>query len=384
MLVKKERVSTFDDWVDFFHQWREDIGYPADLLGTDYLWETKLGELESDEIEFGHFGGQKKWEKVTDIPDQRIKDALLHLIDYQGDTEFASVEQQKNLLERAPTHYDLEAILRVNREEMRHGWQMSYLLVTHFGDSGKRRSERLLERRASEHTRLLGSFNEPVNNWLDFFTYTDFIDRDGKYQLNMLSRSAFAPLAQSMRPMLQEEAFHLLTGNTGLMRIVKAGKIPTPLIQKYFNKWLSTAHDLFGQDESSTAHWAYLWGIKGRYDEHLFDGPPEMSRINEVSRGQYHKEVQAIIDSLNRQVKPDQPKLFIPDEKFRRNIGRYAGQTFSVTGEPLSAEEYAKHLRDVLPSPEEDQFVINLEKEKGWIVDPELTQRPRQVLGARC
>jgi hypothetical protein len=96
-----------------------------------------------------------------------------------------------------------------------------------------------------------------------------------------------------------------------------------------------------------------------------------------VSRGQYHKEVQAIIDSLNRQVKPDQPKLFIPDEKFRRNIGRYAGQTFSVTGEPLSAEEYAKHLRDVLPSPEEDQFVINLEKEKGWIVDPELTQRPR-------
>ena len=377
MLVRNARVSTFDDWVDYFHQWRADIGYPTDLLGKDYVWETKLGELESDEIEFGHFAGQKKWEKVADIPDQRIKDALLHLIDYQGDTEFASVEQQKNLLERAPTHYDLEAILRVNREEMRHGWQMSYLLVTHFGDSGKKRSERLLERRASEHTRLLGSFNEPVHNWLDFFTYTDFIDRDGKYQLNMLSRSAFAPVAASMRPMLQEEAFHLLTGNTGLMRIVKAGKIPTPLIQKYFNKWLSTAHDLFGQDESSTAHWAYLWGIKGRYDEHLFDGPPDMARINEVSRGQYHKEVQAIMDALNRNLKPDEPKLFVPDEKFRRNIGRYAGQTFSVTGEPLSAAEYEKHLQEVLPSPEEDQFVINLEKEKGWIIDPEQSQRPR-------
>ena len=143
MLVKKQRVSIFDDWVDYFHQWRADIGYPSDLLGKEYLWETKMGDLESDEIEFGHFAGQKKWEKVADIPDQRIKDSLLHLIDFQGDTEFASVEQQRNLLERAPTHYDLEAILRVNREEMRHGWQMAYLLVTHFGDSGKARSERL-------------------------------------------------------------------------------------------------------------------------------------------------------------------------------------------------------------------------------------------------
>ena len=377
MLVKKSRVSTFDDWVDYFHQWREDIGYPTEMIGKDYLWETKLGELESDEIEFGHYAGQKKWEKVADIPDQRIKDSLIHLIEYQGDTEFASVEQQKNLLERAPTQYDKEAMIRVNREEMRHGWQMGYLLVTHFGDAGKKRSERLLERRAGDHTRLLGSFNEPVNNWLDFFTYTDFIDRDGKYQLNMLSRSAFAPLAKSMRPMLQEEAFHLLTGNMGLMRIVKAGQIPTTIIQKYFNKWLSTAHDLFGQDHSATAHWGYLWGVKGRYDEHLFDGPPDMGEINAISRGQYHKEVQAIIDSLNRNVKPEQPKLFIPDEKFNRSIGDFAGKTYTVTGETIEAEKYQAYLKGVFPSPEDEQFIIGLEKEKGWIINPEQPQRPR-------
>src|SRR3972149_5404550 len=188
MLVKKSRVSTFDDWVDYFHQWREDIGYPTEMIGKEYLWEKKL-------------------------------------------------------LERAPTQYDKEAMLRVNREEMRHGWQMGYLLVTHFGDAGKKRSERLLERRAGEHTRLLGSFNEPVNNWLDFFTYTDFIDRDGKYQLNMLSRSAFAPLGRSMLPMLKEEAYHLAQGNIGLMRIIKAKRVPAGIMQKYFNKWLSTAFD---------------------------------------------------------------------------------------------------------------------------------------------
>jgi len=373
MLVKKARIQNFDDWVDVFHQWRTDIGYPTDLIG-DYQFETKLGELESDEIEFGHFAGQRKWEKLMDIPDQRIRDSLSHLVEFQGDTEFASVEQQRNLLERAPTPYDLQAIIRVNREEMRHGWQMSYLLVTYFGESGKRQAQRLLERRASENTRLLGSFNEPVHNWLDFFTYTDFIDRDGKYQLNMLSRSSFAPLARSMRPMLQEEAFHLLTGNTGLMRIVKAQKIPTAVIQRYFNKWLSTGADLFGQDESSTAQWAYLWGLKGRYDEHLFEGPADMGRINELSRSQYLAEVKAIVDSLNRQIPPDEPKIRIPDEKFRRSIGQYAGMTYSVDGELLSPEAYEKHLKEVLPSQEDIDLVIGLEKEGGWIINPEHRQ----------
>jgi len=370
MLIKKARIQGFDDWIDVFHQWREDIGYPTELIGKDYHFETKLGELESDEIEFGHFAGQKQWEKLLEVPDQRIRDALEHLIDYQGDTEFASVEQQRNLIERAPTQYDLQSMIRVNREEMRHGWQMGYLLVTYFGDAGKRASQRLLERRASENTRLLGSFNEPVLSWLDFFPYTDFIDRDGKYPLTMLSRSAFAPLARSMRPMLQEEAFHLLTGNMGLMRIVKAGKIPSALIQRYFNKWLSTGADLFGQDESSSAHWAYLWGLKSRYDEHLFEGPPDMAKINELSRSQYLKEVGALIDALNRLITADQPKLRIPDEKFRRSIGQYAGMTYSVDGELLSPEAYEKHLKEVLPSEEDQNYLIGLEKEKGWIIEP--------------
>jgi len=371
MLIKKSRIENFDDWVDIFHEWHADIGYPTELLGKGYMFETKLDEIESNEIEFGHFAGRPKWEKLTEIPDQRIRDALAHLIEFQGDTEFASVEQQKNLLERAPSQFDLENILRINREEMRHGWQMSYVLVTHFGEAGKRQAQRLLERRAGENTRLLGSFNEPVSNWLDFFVYTSFIDRDGKYQLNMLSRSAFAPLGRSMLPMLKEEAYHLAQGNIGLMRIVKAKKIPIPIVQKYFNKWLSTAFDLFGVDDSSSAHWAYLWGLKGRYDEQLYDEPADMSKLNELSRATFFKEVAALVDALNQHVPKDEVRLRIPDDKFHRNIGQYAGMTYSIDGEKLSQEAYEKHLKEVLPTPEDDQLVVNLEKEKGWIIDPQ-------------
>jgi len=361
------RISSFDEWIDYFREWQKDIGYDSSLLG-DYKFETKLGELHGSEIEFGDFRGQPKWERAGQIPNQSIRDALLNLIVYQGDTEFASVEQQKNLLDTVPTEYDRQALIRVNSEEMRHGWQMCYLLATYFGDSGKLEAQKLLERRASKGNRLLGSFNEPVNNWLDFFTYTQFVDRDGKYQLTMLSHSSFAPLAQSVIAMLKEEFFHMFTGNTGLTRIVRAGKVPLPIIQKYFNKWLSTAFDLLGTDHSSSAQWAYVWGLKGRYDEHEAKEPADKEKLNELARGHFHNECRQLVDILNKFVPEGQPKLTIPDLKFRRSFGDYAGKPYSVDGRLLSPGDYEKHLGEALPGPEDERILDEIFKSKDWVL----------------
>src|SRR5207247_292037 len=117
--------------------------------------------------------------------------------------------------------------------------------------TGQRKWPKVTERPADEGARLLGSFNGIVDNWLDFFTYTQFVDRDGKFQLKMLSVSAFDPLSRSMGPMLKEESYHLGTGNNGLLRIVKAGKMPPEVIQRVCYKWIPTAFDLFGTDASS-------------------------------------------------------------------------------------------------------------------------------------
>lgn len=365
------KITNFQDWIDYFHHWQKDIGYDSDLL-ADYHFETKLGELHSPDIEFGDFKGQSKWQRVTQIPNQSIRDALLNLIVYQGDTEFASVEQQKNLLDTAPTEYDRQALMRVNCEEMRHGWQMCYLLVNYFGDSGKLEAKKLLERRAFKGDRLLGSFNAPVNNWLDFFTYTEFVDRDGKYQLTMLSHSAFAPLAQSVTAMLKEEFFHMFTGHTGLTRILRAGKIPLPIVQKYFNKWLSTAYDLFGTDHSSSAHWAYTWGLKGRMDEHETSVPAEKDKLNDLSRSHYLAECAKLIEQLNQLVPVDQPRLYAPDLKFNRSIGEYAGKPYSVTGELLAPEAYIKHLAQVLPTESDEQTLAAIIKGKDWVAQAQM------------
>ena len=95
-----------------------------------------------------------------------------------------------------------------------------------------------------------------------------------------------------------------------------------------------------------------------------------MDRLNELSRATFFKEVSALVDALNHNAPKDQAKLRIPADKFRRHIGAYAGKTYSVDGELLSQEDYDKHLKEVMPSDADDEFLINLEKEKGWILDP--------------
>ncbi len=360
------RVSNFDDWIDYFYGWQKDIGLDAPEF-REYKFEAKYGQLPHNEIEFGDSKGQLRWKTVMHIPDQRIRDAALNLIVYQGDTEFASVEQQRHLFETAPSRYDYLSVVRVMAEEMRHGWQMSHLLINQFGRSGRIEAQKLLERRAFVDNRLLGAFNEIVENWLDFYTYTQFVDRDGKFQLTMLSYSGFLPLAQSMIPMLKEESFHLGTGNNGLRRIVQAGKIPVSIIQKYYNKWLPTSFDLFGTDHSSSAQWAYVWGLKGRYNERDAGTEADKEHLNEASRELYRQEVQRLTDSLNKLIPEDQPKLRVPDLKFNRQIGQHAGKSYNVEGEPLTAEELEKYLPTVLPSDADKEILRSIFKEKDWI-----------------
>jgi benzoyl-CoA 2,3-dioxygenase component B len=359
-------LRTFDDWIDLFRDWQKKIDLEVPGL-AGYTWEAKYGDLKTNEIEFGDYAGQPKWERVSQIPHAPVKDALLNLVVYQGDTEFASVEQQRNLFRTAPSAYDLESMTRIMAEEMRHGWQMCHLLMTHFGDAGRIEAKKLLERRSWQHNRLLGSFNEDVKHWVDFYVYTDFVDRDGKFQLNMLSTSAFAPLARSMGPMLKEEAFHIGTGQTGLGRILRGGKVETPLLQKYFNKWLPTAYDLFGVDHSSSAHWFYVWGLKGRFDEHRWEAPADKNAMNEQSRALYVEEVTTLIEHLNRLVPDGTPKLYAPDIRFNRAIGGFKGETWSVNGEKLSPEDYEKHKKEVLPTDDDEARLKAIFNDPSWI-----------------
>ncbi|MAQ05588.1 MAG: hypothetical protein CMA51_02190 [Euryarchaeota archaeon] len=362
-------TPNFEAWIRDFNEWQTRIGFDPSWLG-DYRFDIKFDwDTAGDSIEFGDFKGMPKWERRMQIPQQNIRDAIISMVSVQGDTEFASVEQQNHLLATAPTEYDKKSALRIMCEEQRHGWQMAYLLCTYFGEQGVREAAKLLERNAQDGTRILGSFNAPIDHWLDFFCFTHFIDRDGKYQLKMLSTSSFKPLAASMGPMLKEESFHLGTGANGLRRIVKQGVIPCELLQKYLNKWISTGLDLFGTDDSTSAQWAYVYGVKGRYDERESDIEADREHLNEASRELYFQELREEMRRISAARKEGEPELFIPSDKFNRGIGNYAGKNYTIRGDKFegSDEEYKEYLVSVLPTDEDEHKLMNDYMKQEWI-----------------
>jgi benzoyl-CoA 2,3-dioxygenase component B len=365
------RISTFDDWIDLLKEWQNDIGLNQELIDRympGYQFEAKFGDLPTGEIFFGDFKGERRWEKILEIPDQRMRDALLNMIIYQGDTEFASNEQQRFLVNNAPSEYDLASLVRIMVEETRHGYQMCHLLVNHFGHDGKIEAQKMLERRAfGKKNRLLNAFNDDVTHWLDFFAYTNFMDRDGKFQLTMLSHSSFAPLAKSVIAMLREESFHMGTGISGLRRIAQANVIPIEVQQKYYNKWISGSLDLFGTDHSGSAQWAYAWGIKGRVDEDKIAGEAvDKERLNERAREQFYEECRKTIERVNA-VNPSETKLYMPDIRFNRKIGEYAGEYWSVDGRQLTKEAWDAYAPTVLPSSQDEELLKDYFKDPSWI-----------------
>ena len=213
---------------------------------------------------------------------------LRRIIVTQGDTEPASVEQQRHLGLTAPSLYDLRNLFQVNVEEGRHLWAMVYLLHRYFGRDGREEAEALLERRSgdADNPRILGAFNERTPDWLAFFMFTYFTDRDGKFQLCALAESGFDPLARTTKFMLTEEAHHMFVGESGVSRVIqrtcevmrehgtddpasgaRAGVIDLPTIQRYLNFHYSVTIDLFGADQSSNAATFYSAGLKGRFEE---------------------------------------------------------------------------------------------------------------------
>ena len=229
----------------------------------------------------------------------------------QGDTEPASVEQQRHLGRTAPSLYDLRNLFQINVEEARHLWAMVYLLHRFFGRDGREEADELLTRRSghADHPRILNAFNAPIRDWIDLFCFAMFADRDGKYQLESLAESGFDPLARTTRFMLTEEAFHMFVGESGIQRIVQRtadlmresgredihdlGGIELNILQKYINLWYTESLDLFGGEDSSNAASYFAAGLKGRfhdivqpYSDHLaLDGSYEPAPARWQRRG---------------------------------------------------------------------------------------------------
>src|SRR6186713_1898123 len=335
----------------------------------DYRWGVLLAPKEEGrQVNFGEHKGQPAWQEVPG----EYRAMLRRLIVIQGDTEPASVEQQRHLGKTAPSLYDMRNLFQVNVEEGRHLWAMVYLLQKYFGRDGREEADGLLRRRSGsdDAPRMLGAFNEATPDWLSFFMFTYFTDRDGKMQLHSLAQSGFDPLSRTCRFMLTEEAHHMFVGETGVARVVQRtcqamrdagiedpydvgriralGVIDLPTIQRKANLHFSLTLDLFGSEVSTNAANAFNSGLKGRYredkldDDHTLeratypvlrpvDGEvratdvPALSALNMRLRDDYVKDCQKGVDRWNRVIHalgiPFEIRL--PHVAFNRKIGEF-------------------------------------------------------------
>lgn len=376
----------------------------------DYRWGIFLVPRDAERrIHFGEHLGEPAWQEV---PGEHRAN-LRRIIVTQGDTEPASVEQQRHLGLTCPSLYDLRNLFQVNVEEGRHLWAMVYLLHRYFGRDGREEAEALLERRSGDpdNPRILGAFNEKTPDWLSFFMFTYFTDRDGKYQLCALAESAFDPLARSCRFMLTEEAHHMFVGESGIARILQrtcevmnqmktddptrlraAGVIDLPTIQRYLNFHFSVTLDLFGADQSSNAALYYSSGLKGRFeegkrgDDHQLKSArynllgvregklaseevPMLNALNEVLRDDYIRDSMAGVERWNRVIEKTGVnfRLAVPHKAFHRKIGTFAEICVAPSGEVLGRDAWAAQAAHWLPSAEDRAFVASL---MGRVVEP--------------
>ncbi len=386
----------------------------------DYRWGIFLADARPDRsIGFGDYFGEPAWQQVPG----EYRSALRRLIVTQGDTEPASVEQQRLLGHSCPSLYDLRNLFQINVEEGRHLWAMVYLLHAYFGRDGREEAQGLLERHSGDpdKPRILGTFNEPVTDWLSFFMFTYFTDRDGKYQLKSLAESAFDPLARTTQFMLTEEAHHMFVGETGLSRVIKrtlevmaelgtedpsavrnAGVVDLPTFQRYLNFWFCSSLDLFGSEVSSNAASSFATGLKGRPDEAQYDDHrctdsvfslvqpaaggtasedvPMRNAMNEVLRMSYVRDCELGLKRWNRQLARAglSFQLRLPSPRFQRAIGVWSSVCCDVAGNIIDPAEFERRRAEWLPSPSDREFVRSLMqrvvapgKMAAWIAPPE-------------
>jgi benzoyl-CoA 2,3-epoxidase subunit B len=376
----------------------------------DYRWGIFLNPREADrKVGFGEHKGEAAWQ---DVPGEHRAN-LRRIIVTQGDTEPASVEQQRHLGLTAPSQYDLRNLFQVNVEEGRHLWAMVYLLHKHFGRDGREEAEALLERRSGDqdNPRILGAFNEKTPDWLAFYMFTYFTDRDGKFQLCALAESGFDPLARTTKFMLTEEAHHMFVGESGISRVIQRtcevmnriksddpakvraeGVVDLQTLQRYLNFHFSVTIDLFGADESSNAAIFYSSGLKGRFeetkrdDDHKLHGRhytvlgvkegklverevPMLNALNEVLRDDYIRDSVAGVERWNKVIeKAGIPfRLKTPHKAFHRNIGALKGVKVAPSGQVVSEAEWQANVGQWLPTDTDRAFVASL---MGRVVEP--------------
>jgi 1,2-phenylacetyl-CoA epoxidase catalytic subunit len=342
---------------------------------------AKVGGLKSNIVEVGQYAGNKRFEQAKEMVGNAFFSAR-DIVRAQCSTELGSIQQHRLTLDKAVSDKAKFAVLRIMAEELRHAYQMFWVLDQDptwkkpgLGDVAKQTIEELLSMELGGH--VLDAFNIDFNDFLDNVTYATVIDLVGKYQLDMQQVFSYAPMARSMGPMLQEEAFHIGSGRKLLKEISQMaargeGDYSIEDVQRAMNLWFPRGLEMFGNEQGGET--AVTFGFKDKTNgtaqsEYVEEVRGVVRNVNvaivqERIPGASREEAHSLIDEIETSREPKrgirlEDMIAVPDLKFFRKRGPeevifkpYAirGELLTERGAPLSPDEYLLYLSTVLPT----------------------------------
>lgn len=319
-------------------------------------------------IECGDHKGKPKYQHAAEMQPEQAH-SLFAAIRAQASTEFGSIQQHRLTLARAQEEEEQFWILRMMAEELRHGYQMLHLLADDDWSSVTKESsaeivEGILSMNTGSH--ILGAFNIDFDSFIDNVVFCALIDRVGKFQLAMQKQSAYQPMAESMPPMLREEAFHLAAGVVPMRRWMTGaargeGFVSVDMLQRAINKWLPRGLEMFGDERGGGTNVRY--GLKP-----MKNAEAQTAYRDEVAKLVHdlnmrfvrakveltHAEAQEALTRLaaGEMVHGIRPEdlLRLPHAEFFRRRGVPAFRMVGIDGEVVTdVEEYLRHLGGQLP-----------------------------------
>jgi benzoyl-CoA 2,3-epoxidase subunit B len=342
---------------------------------------AKIGKLQSETIDYGRFAGRQKIDRAGEMSGNMFYSAR-DIIRAQASTELGSIQQHRLTLEEAPTDQMKASVLRIMAEELRHAYQMFWVLDHDSSwkkpghpDIATDTLDELLSMQLGNH--VLDAFNIPFHNFLDNVVFATVIDLVGKYQLEMQKVFSYRPMAASMGPMLSEEGFHIGSGRVFLKELAVAatndsGQYSIDDIQRTLNVWLPRGLEMFGNERGGETAIAFSFKDRtnGTAQSEYFNEVRELieltnvaivqAKVSDTSAPDARVIVREVQDTgeVVRGVAPED-LLFVPDVKFFRQRGMddivflpfdVQGNMLTEDGQPISGEKYISYLEKVIPS----------------------------------
>src|SRR3989440_649943 len=338
-----------EHWQPHFLQWWQEMG-PSDFAaaevylrtaisvdaqgwahyGTvrmpDYRWGIFLADAVPErKIGFGDAMGQPVWQQVPG----EYRSTLRRLIVTQGDTEPASVEQQRLLGHSCPSLYDLRNLFQINVEEARH----MFVGETGLGRVVKRTLEVMKDLGSDDPAKIRahGAVDlQTLQKYLNFWCSSS-LDLFG----SEISSNSAANFANALKGRPDESQY---------------------------------------QDHVLREQQLELSTPEGK------QSVPMLNALNEVMRESYLKDCEIGIKRWNRTIERAgfNIRLSLPAANFRRSIGAWAGKPVAPDGKLIEQAAYEQQLAEWIPSEADRVFVHSLMqrviepgKIAGWIAPPE-------------